>query len=150
MGGAIVDSEIRATGTGHTARAARARGRRRGALLGLVTLVSALLFALAAPCTAHAAASSCAGNKVRTLKFSTGKVVIYRGTGFVCAMTYAKNPGAARKMSITLQARGHRAVTRAGTFRKYAGPLSVTVSHRRVKVSGKVGSGSLSPRWIRY
>ncbi|MFM9370258.1 hypothetical protein [Streptomyces sp. Da 82-17] len=121
----------------------------RATVLGCVTLTAAVLFALAGPGVAQAAAvGPCHGHKIKTFRFSTGKVTVFKGSGFVCAVTYAEKPGRARKMSVTLQARGHRAVTNSGTFREYAGPLSVRAAHRCVRVSGTVGGGSLKPRWI--
>ncbi|MDI3387009.1 hypothetical protein QIS99_12485 [Streptomyces sp. B-S-A8] len=114
-----------------------------------MTLAAALLFALVSPSAAQAvAAGPCQGHKIKTFRFSTGRVTVFKGAGFVCALTYAEKPGRARKMSVTLQARGHRAITRSGTFRRYAGPLSVRAAHRCVKVTGSVGDGSLKPRWI--
>lgn len=140
-------SGIRASGTEHVARA---RGRTRTSLLGTLVLSGALLFALGGPGTAQAAvnAGPCQGHKIKTFTFSTGRVTVFKGSGFLCALTYAEKPGKARKMSVTLQARGHRAVTNSGVFKKYAGPLSVRAAHRCVKVTGSVGGGSLKPRWI--
>ncbi|MDI3404314.1 hypothetical protein [Streptomyces cavernicola] len=114
-----------------------------------MTSAAALLLALLGPGAAQAAAAGpCQGHKIKTFRFSTGHVTVFKTSGFVCALTYAEDPGRTRRMSVTLQARGHRAVTRSGMFREYAGPLSVRAAHRCVRVSGTVGGGSLAPRWI--
>lgn len=140
-------SGIRASGTERTARA---RGRTRRSLFGALVLSGVLVFTLNGPGTAQAAveAGPCQGHRIRTFTFSTGRVTAFKGSGFICALTYAENPGLARRMSVTLQARGHRAVTNSGVFRQYAGPLSVRAAHRCVQVTGSVAGGSLKSRWI--
>ncbi|NBE54283.1 hypothetical protein GUY60_23250 [Streptomyces sp. YC537] len=148
---------MRASGSERTTRA-RERTRTgllgaRTGLLGALVLAAALVFSLTGPVTgtaraAVAVAGPCQGHKIKTYKFSTGRVTVFKGSGFICALTYAENPGRARKMSVTLQARGHRAVTNSGVFRKYAGPVSVRAAQRCVMVTGSVGRGSLKPRWL--
>jgi ABC-type phosphate transport system substrate-binding protein len=79
---------------------------RRRMALGVAVLTAAGLLALVSPGSAAAAASSCAGRKVRTLPFSTGSVHVYQRSGYVCAMTFPKTPGSRKKMSVSVQARG--------------------------------------------
>ena len=64
----------------------------------MAVLTGAGLLALAAPADAEAAPSNCAGRKVRTLTFSTGAVHLYKGSGYVCAITLPDHPGTRRPM----------------------------------------------------
>ncbi|MEU2283190.1 hypothetical protein ABZ614_14880 [Streptomyces sp. NPDC013178] len=123
--------------------------RRRSAAL-LAALITSVLLALAAPGTAQAAPSSCPGRKVRTLSFSTGQVLIYKSGGSVCAITFAKNPGPQRRISVSLQARGHVAVERVRKHSRSSVPVTVYVGHRSVKVRGSVGSGTYTSGWILF
>ncbi|MEW2078496.1 hypothetical protein ACFZAG_20450 [Streptomyces sp. NPDC012403] len=120
--------------------------RRRLAPVLAVLTVSGLLV-VAAPADAHAAAY-CAGRKVRTLPFSTGSVAVYKRGGYVCAVTFAKNPGTKRKMSVSVRARGGRPVVDEGKFKHHAGPVTVHAGRRCVWVKGRVGGGSVSSGWI--
>lgn len=122
---------------------------RLGLSTGTAALAAAVLLALAGPGVAAAeAAGPCPGHKARTLTFSTGKVVLYKKRGYVCAVTYAKNPGARKKMSISVQARGSRPVRDAGTFTRLAGPVKVHAGHRCVWIKGSVGRAKVSSGWI--
>ncbi|GGO55255.1 MULTISPECIES: hypothetical protein [Streptomyces] len=122
---------------------------RRGLAAGAVTLAGAVLLALAGPGVGSAAAAApCPGHKVRTLGFSTGKVVLYKKRGYVCAVTYSKTPGARKSMSVSVQARGSRPVRDKGNFTRLAGPVKVHSGHRCVWVKGSVGRGSVSTGWI--
>jgi hypothetical protein len=124
------------------------RAIRRRAALGTALLTASGLLALAAPAEAHAAPSTCAGRKVRTLPFSTGSVQVYKSGGYVCALTLAKNPGPRRTMSVSVQARGSRPVVDKGEYRRHAGPVTVHAGQRCVWVKGSVSSGSVSSGWI--
>ncbi|OSZ62033.1 hypothetical protein OQI_01825 [Streptomyces pharetrae CZA14] len=121
---------------------------RRRLALGLSVLTAAGLLALAAPAEAHAAAAPCPGRKVRTLPFSTGSVHVYRSGGYVCAATYAKNPGPLRNMTVSVQARGHRPVPHKGKHRRHTPGVKVYAGQRCVWVKGSVGRGSVSSGWI--
>ncbi|MBG0855068.1 hypothetical protein I2W78_25300 [Streptomyces spinoverrucosus] len=121
---------------------------RRRMALGVAVLTASGLLALAAPADAHAAASNCAGRKVRTLPFSTGVVKVYKRGGYVCAVTFAKNPGTKRSMSVSVQARGNRPVVDKGRYAHRAGPVTVHAGQRCVWVKGSVGRGSVSSGWI--
>ncbi|GAA2420361.1 hypothetical protein [Streptomyces glaucus] len=120
--------------------------RRRLALGTAVLTVSGLL-AVAAPDTAEAAAS-CAGRVVRTLPFATGSVSVHRRGGYVCAVTAPAHPGAGRTMSVGVQARGGRPVVDTGTYEDRAGPVTVHAGQRCVRVTGRVGGGSVGSGWI--
>nr|WP_223190433.1 hypothetical protein [Streptomyces sp. TRM68416] len=115
---------------------------------GLAVLTASVLMALAAPGEAQAAGSGCAGRKVRTVPFSTGAVHVYKLGGEVCAFTVAKRPGPKRKMGVSVQARGHRPVPYAGKHRRKTPSVTVYAGHRCVRVTGKVGGGSVTSDWI--
>ncbi|MEV7343030.1 hypothetical protein [Streptomyces sp. NPDC093544] len=121
---------------------------RRRMALGVAVLTAAGLLALVSPGSAAAAASSCAGRKVRTLPFSTGSVHVYQRSGYVCAMTFPKTPGSRKKMSVSVQARGGRPVVDDGHFSHRAGPVTVHAGRRCVWIKGAVGGGSVSSGWI--
>lgn len=131
---------------------ARTRWRPRSRLVpGVLVTAVAVLFALLGPGggTAQAAGGACHGHKVRTVGFSTGKVVIYRKGGYVCAMTFAKRPGPRRAMSVSIRALGSRAARDKGRFTHHAGPVTVHAGHRPVWVRGSVGGGKVSKGWLR-
>ncbi|WP_406493126.1 hypothetical protein OHB06_19970 [Streptomyces sp. NBC_01604] len=123
--------------------------RRRVALVLAVVTASGVL-ALAAPGSAQAAETSCAGRKVRTLSFSTGSVQVYKRNGWICAITLAKRPGVERYMMVSVQARGLRAVVDEGMYSRLAGPRKTHAGQRKVRVKGAVGGGSVSSGWIRF
>ncbi|MFE0131190.1 hypothetical protein ACFWY6_06355 [Streptomyces sp. NPDC059037] len=123
---------------------------RRRLALGAAVLAASVLVGLIGAGTAQAQVSvaRCAGHKVRTLAFSTGKVEIYKKRGYVCAVTVAKRPGARKTMSVSVQARGNRPAKDAGQYTHHAGPVTVHAGRRCVWVKGTVGSGSTSSGWI--
>ncbi|MFE7897542.1 hypothetical protein ACFU3E_08425 [Streptomyces sp. NPDC057424] len=122
---------------------------RRRLALGLAVLTASGLLAVAAPTDAQAAtAALCPGRKVRTLPFSTGTVLVYKRGGYVCAVTLTKKPGAKRKMSVSVQARGNRPVVDEGKYAYRAGPVTVHAGRRCVWLKGQVGRGKFSSRWI--
>ncbi|MFJ5559574.1 hypothetical protein ACIQCD_19740 [Streptomyces sp. NPDC093250] len=120
---------------------------RRRVALGLAVLTASGLLTVAVPTEAQAAAH-CPGRKVRTLPFSTGSVVVYKRGGYICAVTVAKKPGAKRKMSVSVRARGGRPVVDEGRYTYHAGPVTVHAGRRCVWVKGKVGGPSVSSGWI--
>ncbi|MBX9363131.1 hypothetical protein [Streptomyces sp. WAC04114] len=121
---------------------------RRRLALGLAVLTASGLLAVVAPGDAHAAGALCPGRKVRTLPFSTGTVLVYKRGGYVCAVTLPKRPGAPRKMSVSVQARGNRPVVDAGRYAHHAGPVTVHAGRRCVWLKGQVGRGKYSSGWI--
>ncbi|MFG2647125.1 hypothetical protein [Streptomyces sp. NPDC048436] len=123
---------------------------RRRIALGAAVLAAAVLLGVVGAGTAQAQAQAgrCGGHKVRTLPFSTGKVVVYKSRGYVCAMTVAKRPGARKTMSVSVQARGNRPARDKGRYTHHAGPVTVHAGHRCVWVKGAVGRGSASSGWI--
>ncbi|MEU9732111.1 hypothetical protein [Streptomyces sp. NPDC048002] len=120
--------------------------RRLGA--GLAVLAASGLLAVAAPGEAMAAGTSCPGRKVRTVPFSTGSVQVYRSGGTVCAFTLAERAGPRRTMGVSVQARGHRPVSYQGKHRRKTLTVAVYAGHRCVKVTGRVGRGSVASGWI--
>ncbi|MFJ4717034.1 hypothetical protein [Streptomyces sp. NPDC088785] len=125
------------------------RGPRRPAAFLLAVLLGSGLLVLGGPAAGSAhAAGLCSGHKVRTLSFATGRTVVYRSNGYVCAVTYPRKSGARRYMSVGVQARGNRKVVDAGRFTHHAGPVIVHAGHRCVRVTGAVGSRSVATGWI--
>jgi hypothetical protein len=120
---------------------------RRRMALGTAVLTASGLLALAAPGDAQAAASFCAGRKVRTFSFSTGSVQVYNERGWVCAVTLAKKPGGERYMMVSVQARGFHQVKEEGLFSRFAGPRKTHAGHRCVRLKGAVGRGSVNSGW---
>lgn len=126
------------------------RIRRRRLTLGTAVLAAAVLLALAGPGTASAEAVNglCAGRKVRTLPFSTGRVDVFKTRGYVCAVTFAKKTGARKTMSVSVQARGSRPARDKGRYTHHAGPVTVHAGHRCVWVKGRIGGHGVSSGWI--
>ncbi|MFJ2773484.1 hypothetical protein [Streptomyces sp. NPDC087300] len=129
-------------------------GTRRGPALGVAVLAAAVLLVLAGPGVASAkpatkpAKASCAGHKVRTLPFTTGRVEIFKSRGYLCAIAFAKRPGARTSMSVSIKARGSRPARDKGRYTHHAGPVTVHAGHRCVWVTGKIGRGAVSSGWI--
>ncbi|WP_447037556.1 hypothetical protein [Streptomyces sp. DSM 118878] len=123
---------------------------RRWLTLGAAGLAASLLLALVGPGagTAHAAAGACAGHKVRVLPFSKGRVDVFKSRGYVCVVLVAKRPGARKTMSVSVQARGSRAVRDKGRFTHRAGPVTVHAGHRCVRVTGKISGRGVASGWI--
>ncbi|WP_345943396.1 hypothetical protein [Streptomyces sp. SID8352] len=121
----------------------------RGLLVfGTAVLTAAGLLTVAAPGEARARGAVCAGRTVRTLPFATGTVVVHRRGGYVCAFTVPKRPGAARWMTVGVQARGGRPVVDAGRYAHRAGPVTVYAGQRCVRLRGSAGAGSVDSGWI--
>ncbi|MFJ1804782.1 MULTISPECIES: hypothetical protein [unclassified Streptomyces] len=122
----------------------------RRLVLGLVLLIVSALLTVAVPGSAQAASgsSSCPGRKVRTLPFSTGSVLVYKGGGYVCAVTVQKNSGTKRQISVSVQARGHVAVRKSRKHKRSSPPARVYAGHRCVRVTGAVAGGSYRSGWI--
>ncbi|WP_330296478.1 hypothetical protein [Streptomyces sp. NBC_00503] len=97
---------------------------------------------------AQAATGGCAGDLVRTLPFSTGEVRVYKTRDRACAVAVAREPGARRPMSVSIQPRGGSPVRDAGQFARYAGPVTAHAIARCVYVKGSVGAGSVDSGWI--
>lgn len=93
-------------------------------------------------------ASVCSGRPQKTVGFATGELRIYKARGYACALTVAKNPGARRTMTVSLQARGAHPVVDSGNFTQQAGPVTVHALNRCVRVSGTVSGVSASIGWI--
>ncbi|MBO1334178.1 hypothetical protein J3486_23360 [Streptomyces sp. VRA16 Mangrove soil] len=125
------------------------RGPRRRFVLAVTALLGTGLLVIGGPAVGSAqAAALCGGHKVRTLTFATGRTVVYKSRSYVCAVTYPKRGGARQYMSVGVQARGNRPVVDEGRYTHHAGPVTVHAGHRCVRVTGKVGSRSVSSGWI--
>ncbi|MGW4200518.1 hypothetical protein [Streptomyces sp. NPDC004726] len=94
------------------------------------------------------ARSLCSGRPVRTVRFATGELRVYRSGRSACAVTIAKKPGPRRAMLVSLQARGSRAVVIQGTFRRHAGPVRVSAVNRCVRAYGSIAGIGRSTGWI--
>ncbi|MFF8604523.1 hypothetical protein ACF06X_01165 [Streptomyces sp. NPDC015346] len=130
-----------------TKQAGAGSGRLLAHLLTMVLAVGALT--LAGPGVAGAdAASLCAGRPTKTLAFATGELRLYKSRQYVCAVTVAKNPGARRQMSVSLQPRGGRPAVDSGRFTRQAGPVTVHALNRCVRATGTVAGRSGSTGWI--
>ncbi|MGY0486425.1 hypothetical protein [Streptomyces sp. WG-D5] len=122
---------------------------RRTLARALSLLLVSGLFVLAGPAVSGAqAAAVCGGHHARTLRFETGRTVLYKNRGYLCAVTYAKRAGERRTMSVSVQARGNRAVVDKGRYTRHAGPVTVHAGNRCVRVKGSVGSKSVRTGWI--
>ncbi|MET7618104.1 hypothetical protein [Streptomyces sp. NPDC005408] len=104
---------------------------------------------LAGPGTsqAEAVASACSGRPLKTIKFATGELRVYKNRQYACAITVARKPGR-RVMSISLQARGGRAAVDKGSFTRQAGPVTVHALNRCVRATGSIAGISRSTGWI--
>ncbi|MFH8871174.1 hypothetical protein [Streptomyces griseus] len=125
----------------------RPRARRLLVRLLVLPLLAGSVPLLAAPATVQAA-SGCSGRPAKTVEFSTGELRVYKSRAQACAVTVAKKPGKRRTMSVTLQARGGRAVTDKGSYTKMAGPVTVSALNRCVRATGAIGRKSASTGWI--
>ncbi|MFJ7412194.1 hypothetical protein ACIQWZ_15460 [Streptomyces sp. NPDC098077] len=123
------------------------RTRRLLVRLLVLPLLAGLVPLLAVPAAAQAAAG-CSGRPAKTVEFSTGELRVYKSRAQACAVTVAKKPGKRRTMSVTLQARGGRAVTDKGSYTKMAGPVTVSALNRCVRATGAIGRKSGSTGWI--
>ncbi|MGC5534825.1 hypothetical protein [Streptomyces sp. SR-10] len=137
----------RAAGPAAAAGRTRPAGRPLLARLLVLFLLAGLVPLLGAPGVARAA-SSCSGRPAKTVGFSTGELRVYKSRAHVCAVTVAKKPGKRRTMSVTLQARGGRAVSDKGKYTKMAGPVTVNALNRCVRATGAIGKKSASTGWI--
>ncbi|MFF3031321.1 hypothetical protein ACFVS7_10005 [Streptomyces rubiginosohelvolus] len=134
-------------GAAGPAGAVKPMRRRRLPLVGLLVLPLLGGLVLADPGTAQAA-SGCSGRPAKTVEFSTGELRVYKSRAHACAVTVAKKPGKRRTMSVTLQARGGRAVSDKGSYTKMAGPVTVNALNRCVRATGGIGKKSVSTGWI--
>ncbi|MFI5804310.1 hypothetical protein [Streptomyces sp. NPDC051561] len=115
----------------------------------LAVAATAGLLTLGGPSVQAAeAASSCAGSWVKTYRFATGEVRVYKSRQYVCAVTVAKRPGARQKMRVSVQARGSRPAVDSGTYTQRAGPVTVFALNRCVRVEGSVAQKSAVSGWI--
>ncbi|MBO7936426.1 MULTISPECIES: hypothetical protein [Streptomyces] len=122
---------------------------RRWAAALPVALVVAVLLGLLAPGTAQAAPGSCDGmRKVRTVSFRNGSVQVYKTGGRVCARTVAKHPGGQRRITVSVQARGHVAVKKGRRHAASSPSVQIYAGRRCVWVKGWVGRDSGSSGWI--
>ncbi|MFI6052956.1 hypothetical protein ACIBCO_23085 [Streptomyces violascens] len=94
------------------------------------------------------AAAACAGRPVKTVGFSTGELRLYKGNGYACAVTEAKNPGARRQMSVAIQARGSAPAGDSGSYTRMAGPVTVHSGSRCVRASGAIAGSAAETGWV--
>ncbi|MEV8566834.1 hypothetical protein AB0436_14920 [Streptomyces sp. NPDC051322] len=94
------------------------------------------------------AASGCPGHRVESVRFAAGTLQVYRSGQYACAVTLAKSPGRRRQMSVSLQARGARAVVDSGRFTRLAGPVKVRSANRCVRAVAAVSGKKAATGWI--
>ncbi|MFF8829688.1 hypothetical protein [Streptomyces sp. NPDC015131] len=125
---------------------------RTGRLLShmLAVLVAAGLLVLAGPAAppAEAAATACSGRLVKTSRFATGELRVYKNRQYACALALAARPGARRAMAVSIQPRGGRAAVDAGAFTRQAGPVTVHALNRCVRASATIAGRGASTGWI--
>ncbi|CAM5730687.1 Secreted protein OS=Streptomyces fumanus OX=67302 GN=GCM10018772_06260 PE=4 SV=1 [Streptomyces fumanus] len=85
---------------------------------------------------------------MRTLPFATGSVVVHKRGGYLCAVTVPEKPGTKRTMSVSVRARGGRAVVDEGRYAYRAGPVTVQPGGAASGSRAGVGRGSVSSGWI--
>ncbi|MEU5975029.1 hypothetical protein [Streptomyces sp. NPDC047315] len=148
------------------------RGRRPGpwartATYAVAALVAATALVLSGPGVAPASAAPaasparaapaddtvranalCTGRLVKSVRFRTGELRVYKNARYACAVTLAKAPGPRRAMSVSLQSRGGRTVTDRGSYTRRAGPLSAYAHNRCVRASGSVAGAGGATGWI--
>ncbi|MFD7336870.1 hypothetical protein ACFV98_12815 [Streptomyces violascens] len=94
------------------------------------------------------AAAACAGRPVKTVGFSTGELRLYKGNGYACAVTAAKNPRARRQMSVAIQARGSAPAGDSGSYTRMAGPVTVHSGSRCVRATGAIAGSAVETGWV--
>lgn len=116
----------------------------------LAVLVAVGAFVIGGPGVprADAAGTACSGRLVKTVKFATGELRVYKNRQYACAVTLATAPGPRRAMSVSVQARGGRAAVDRGAFTRQAGPVTVHALHRYVRASGAVAGRGVSTGWF--
>ncbi|MFJ7153149.1 hypothetical protein ACIQVT_33955 [Streptomyces sp. NPDC100445] len=122
--------------------------RRLASGAALLAVSAALTLSVTGAAQAASATGGCAGHEVRTLPFRTGVTHIYRGDGYVCAVTVPRRTGSPRTMSVSVQARGNLPVVDRGRYREHAGPVTVHAGHRCVRIKGSVDRYTISSGWI--
>ncbi|WP_405597899.1 hypothetical protein OG741_14845 [Streptomyces sp. NBC_01410] len=137
-------------GTGNIDGSGNKRRGRRLLAQGVAVFIAAGALTLAGPGASHAeaAVSTCSGRPLKTVKFPTGELRVYKNRQYACAVTVASRPGARRVMSISLQARGGRAAVDKGNFTRQAGPVTVHALNRCVRATGSIAGVSRSTGWI--
>ncbi|MFF2011223.1 hypothetical protein ACFVWY_19420 [Streptomyces sp. NPDC058195] len=125
-------------------------GARRALVRVVVLSVAAALgLVLGGPAVGPAGAVSvCAGRPAKTVPFGTGELRVYKNRSYACALAVAKKSGAARTMSVTIQARGGRPVVDRGRYTRQAGPVTVHALNRCVRATGTISGKSGSTGWI--
>ncbi|MEU4498726.1 hypothetical protein OG729_25365 [Streptomyces sp. NBC_00210] len=117
---------------------------------GLALLMAVAALTIAGPGTprAEAVASNCAGRPLKTVKFATGELRVYKNRYYACAVVVSNKPGTRRAMSLSLQARGGHAAVDKGTFTRQAGPVTVHALNRCVRATGAISGVARSTGWI--
>ena len=85
------------------------------------------------------AASGCSGRLVKTVRFSTGSLRVYKSRAYACAVDRRQEAGRAPGDAGVAPAARRRAVVDSGRFTELAGPVTVHALNRCVRASGSVG-----------
>ncbi|MFI6641895.1 hypothetical protein [Streptomyces sp. NPDC050504] len=124
-------------------------GIRRGLVLTVALAALTAAAVLLGPGAPRAeAASGCGGRLVKTARFATGELRVYKTRSHACAVTVAKAPGARRAMAVTLQGRGGRPAKDVGRYTQQAGPVTVYALNRCVRATGSVAGQGRTTGWI--
>ncbi|GAA2459095.1 hypothetical protein ACFPFX_15205 [Streptomyces mauvecolor] len=94
------------------------------------------------------ATAACAGRPAKVVGFGTGELRLYKGTGYACAVTVAKNPGARRQMAVAVQARGGAPAGDSGSYTRMAGPVTVHSGSRCVRATGSIAGSAAETGWV--
>ncbi|MER6945721.1 hypothetical protein ABT294_16980 [Nonomuraea sp. NPDC000554] len=111
------------------------------ALAGSVALGAGLLVGASSP----AMAAGCAGKHLDNWPITGGYISVYydSSTGRNCALTYTNKPGTSQHIGVWLSANGGGSTKQVGTFKYYAGPVSVYGKGKCINFSGQVGNGAI-------
>ncbi|GGM21477.1 hypothetical protein GCM10011608_02680 [Micromonospora sonchi] len=113
--------------------------RKLVALASTAALTAGLLAATGGP----AVAATCSGGLLGNWPIKGGYISVYynSSTGYNCAMTHTNKPGVAKYIMVQIGS-GGTSKKDAGTYKYYAGPVSVYGRGRCIDFSGQVGAGN--------
>jgi hypothetical protein len=117
--------------------------RRIASLVGAIAVGSGLLVgATASP----AAAATCSGSHLGNWSITGGYISVYynSSTGYNCAMTYTNKPGVSQHILVGISVtNAATSKVDSGTYKYYAGPVSVYARGKCIDFWGQVGNGSV-------
>ena len=105
-------------------------------------IAGSLLTLTSAPASA---ASTCSGTHLDNWPITGGYIAVYynSSTGYNCAMTYTNKPGVSQYIYVSIgRSDSTKTYTNSGTFKYYAGPVSVYAQGACIDFAGQVGNGA--------